>query len=215
MKFWRHFTLLVMASFFSLAAWAQTGSVILVVGDSLSAEYGLVRGTGWVAHLEKQLATSHSKMSVINASISGDTTASGRSRLGALLKRHQPSVTIIELGGNDALRGLPLQQTESNLIQMVREAKASGSKVLLLGMQIPPNYGRQYSLDFSALFATVAKQENTALLPFLLKGVADTGNTAAMFQVDRIHPNAQAQPAIFSNVWPVLKPLIERSEKLK
>jgi acyl-CoA thioesterase I len=209
MKFWRHFTSLVLASFFSLGAWAQTGSVVLVVGDSLSAEYGLVRGTGWVAQLEKQLSTSHPKVSVVNASISGDTTAGGRSRLRALLKRHQPSVTVIELGSNDALRGLPLVQTQANLVQMAREAKTSGSKVLLLGMQVPPNYGRQYTLDFSTLFATVAKQENTALLPFLLKGVADASNAAALFQADQIHPNAQAQPAILGNVWLALKPLVE------
>ncbi len=211
MRLLRHFTLSIGVCIFSVQALAQTPPLILVVGDSLSSEYGLVRGTGWVAALEKKLSTRAKAMRVVNASISGDTTAGGLSRLPALLKHHQPSVTIIELGSNDALRGLPLIQIQANLTQMVRQAQESSS-VVVLGMEIPPNYGRQYSRDFSALFTTVAKQENAAVVPFLLKGIADTGNALALFQADRIHPNTQAQPMILSNVWQVLEPLLERQK---
>ena len=189
-------------------AWGQvataTQPVVLVVGDSLSAEYGLVRGKGWVALLERRLEAEKRRVTVVNASISGDTTSSGRSRLPALLTRHRPAVVIVELGGNDALRGLPLPMTRDNLASMVRSAREAGAKVLLVGMQIPPNYGRQYSDDFAAAFVTVAKSEGVALVPFLLKGVSD-----AMFQADRIHPLASAHPVILANVWPVLAPLLK------
>lgn len=181
---------------------------ILVVGDSLSAEYGLQRGSGWVALLEKKLAAEKRTVRVVNASISGDTSSGGRSRLGALLAQHQPAVVVIELGGNDALRGLPLAMTERNLAEMSRAAKAAGAKVLLLGMQVPPNYGRAYGDEFAALFAKVAKAEGTALVPFLLKGVADRPNATALFQPDRIHPREAAHPIMLANVWPALKPLL-------
>lgn len=181
---------------------------ILVVGDSLSAEYGIDRGSGWVALLEKRLAQDKTAATVINASVSGDTTSGGRSRLASLLKLHQPTHVILELGGNDALRGLPLSMTEANLSQMAQAAKASGARVLIVGMQVPPNYGRKYSEDFAALFASVAQREGAALVPFLLKGVADTPQSEALFQPDRIHPRAQAHPAMLANVWPVLKPLL-------
>lgn len=182
--------------------------LVLVVGDSMSAEYGLRRGSGWVALLEQRLARDKIAASVLNASVSGDTSAGGRSRLPALLARHQPRVVIIELGGNDALRGLPLSMTEANLVAMVRAAKAVGARVLLAGMQVPPNYGRRYTEDFAALFVRVAQAEGTALLPFLLKGVGDVPNAAELFQPDRIHPNEAAQPTLLANVWPVLKPLL-------
>jgi acyl-CoA thioesterase-1 len=181
---------------------------ILVVGDSLSAEYGLERGTGWVALLEKRLADERIAATVINASISGDTTSGGRSRLAALLKQHQPTHVILELGGNDALRGLPLSMTQANLAEMAHEAKAGGAQVVLVGMQVPPNYGRKYSDDFAAIFAAVARQQGAALVPFLLQGVADTPQSETLFQGDRIHPRAQAHPTMLANVWAVLKPLL-------
>ena len=181
---------------------------ILIVGDSLSAEYGLARGTGWVALLEKRLARDKLAWKVVNASISGDTTSGGRSRLAALLKLHKPQVVVIELGGNDALRGLPLTLTRDNLTAMARAAKAAGAKVLIAGMAVPPNYGRQYGEDFTALFGTVAKAEGAALVPFLLTGVADGPDADAMFQPDRIHPKAEAHPRMLDNVWPALRKLL-------
>ena len=179
---------------------------ILVVGDSLSAEYGLKRGSGWVALLEQRLAQEKIAATVVNASISGDTTSGGRSRLPALLAQHRPTHVLLELGGNDALRGLPLAMTQANLDAMAQAAKAAGARVLIAGMQVPPNYGRKYSDDFAALFAAVAKKEDAALVPFLLKGVADGPQAASAFQPDRIHPREEAHATILANVWPVLKP---------
>jgi len=183
-------------------------SLILVVGDSLSAEYGLARGSGWVALLEQRLAKENVAARVVNASISGDTTSGGRSRLPALLATHKPTHVILELGGNDALRGLATAQTQANLAAMARAAKAAGARVVLVGMQVPPNYGRKYSDDFAAVFVTVARSEGTALVPFLLKGVADSPDADAMFQPDRIHPKEAAHPIMLGNVWPVLRPLL-------
>ena len=187
---------------------AASASTILVVGDSLSAEYGLKRGTGWVPLLEKQLASEKKSARVINASISGDTTSGGRSRLPALLAQHKPAAVVIELGGNDALRGLPLDMTEKNLTAMTQAAKKAGAKVLLLGMQVPPNYGGNYGATFSGLFTKVAKSEKVPLVPFFLKGVADVEDVASQFQADRIHPNEQAQAKMLANVWPELKKLV-------
>ena len=189
---------------------AKLEPIVLVVGDSLSAEYGLARGEGWVALLQKRMADQTAGWTAVNASISGDTTSGGRSRLPALLAQHKPAVVVIELGGNDALRGLPLASTKSNVLAMVQAAQKTGAQVLLLGMQIPPNYGKRYSEDFAAIFAQVAKSQKTALLPFFLAGVADAPNAAALFQPDRIHPTAQAQPHMLDNVWPLLKPLLNR-----
>jgi len=179
-----------------------------VVGDSLSAEYGLARGAGWVALMEKRIAGEGLPVKVVNASISGDTTSGGRSRLPALLTAHRPHTVVIELGGNDALRGLPLGSTRDNLTAMARAAKAAGAKVLIAGMAVPPNYGRRYGDEFLALFAQVAKSEGTALVPFFLAGVADGPDPVALFQPDRIHPKAEAQPRLLDNVWPVLRPLL-------
>ncbi len=190
------------------AAQAAAMRRVLVVGDSLSAEYGLPRGTGWVSLLGQQLARQSPPVQLVNASISGDTTAGGRSRLPALLQQHRPTHVILELGGNDALRGLPLSMTQANLRAMAQAAKASGAKVMLVGMQVPPNYGRQYSEDFAALFGQVAGSEHLALVPFLLKGIADSPQAASLFQADRIHPNEGAQARMLDNVWPVLKPLL-------
>ena len=195
--------------------WAQTpapaaqGETVLVVGDSLSAEYGLKRGTGWVPLLEKQLAGEKKTARVVNASISGDTTSGGRSRLPALLAQHKPAVVVIELGGNDALRGLPLDMTEQNLSAMTQAAKKAGARVLLVGMQVPPNYGGAYAATFSGLFAKIAKAEKVALVPFFLKGIADTSDPEANFQADRIHPNEQSQARMLANVWPELKKLLK------
>ena len=187
---------------------AAAAPTLLVVGDSLSAEYGLQRGQGWVALLEARLGSQEKAYRVVNASISGDTTSGGRTRLPALLSRHKPALVIIELGGNDALRGLPLASTLDNLTAMVKAAKAAGAKVLLLGMQVPPNYGTRYGQDFAALFSRVATSQKTALLPFLLKGVADRPDAQDWFQPDRIHPQARAHPLMLNNVWPVLQPLL-------
>lgn len=183
-------------------------ALVLVLGDSLSAEYGLARGSGWVALLEQRLAREKIAARVVNASVSGDTTSGGRSRLPVLLAQHKPTHVVIELGGNDALRGLPLAMTQDNLTAMTRAAKAAGARVLLVGMQVPPNYGRQYGESFAALFATVAKAEGAALVPFLLKGVADVPDSEALFQPDRIHPREAAHPIMLGNVWPVLRPLL-------
>ena len=185
-----------------------TTRTILVVGDSLSAEYGLKRGTGWVALLENRLKAEKLNAMVVNASISGDTSSGGRSRLGALLSQHRPSHVIIELGGNDALRGLPLSLTEDNLRQMTQAAQQAGARVLLVGMQVPPNYGRDYSERFAAMFATVAKAHKAALVPFLLAGVGDGPDPTQMFQADRIHPKEEAHPNMLANVWPALRKLL-------
>ena len=179
--------------------------VILVVGDSLSAEYGLKRGTGWVALLEQRLAREKIPARVVNTSISGDTTSGGRARLAPLLAQHKPSLVVIELGANDALRGLPIAGTEDNLAQMTQAAQRAGARVLLVGMQVPPNYGSDYTRRFSEVFAKVAKQYKTGLVPFLLAGVADAPNARDLFQSDGIHPKAEAHPRILENVWPELR----------
>ena len=203
-------SLLALPALVQAQAQAKAASVdtILIVGDSLSAEYGLKRGTGWVPLLEKQLAGEKKNARVVNASISGDTTSGGRSRLPALLAQHKPDTVVIELGGNDALRGLPLDMTEKNLTAMTQVAKKAGARVLLLGMQVPPNYGGNYGATFSGLFTKVATAEKVALVPFFLKGVADVEDVASQFQADRIHPNEQAQSKMLTNVWPELKKLI-------
>ena len=192
----------------SLAA-SKAEPTILVVGDSLSAEYGLKRGQGWVALLEQQLITESLRAKVVNASISGDTTSGGISRLAPLLAQHKPSHVIIELGGNDALRGLPISLTENNLGKMTQAAQKAGAKVLLIGMQVPPNYGGDYGARFAGTFTNVAKTNKAAVVPFLLKGVADGANPTEMFQNDRIHPKAEAQPIMLANVWPELKKLLK------
>jgi len=190
------------------ASAAATSRKILVVGDSLSAEYGLQRGSGWVALLEKRLAREHPQTVVVNASISGDTTSGGLARLPALLTRHRPDLVVIELGGNDALRGLPLAMTRSNLSAMAEAARTAGARVVIVGMQLPPNYGRSYGEQFASLFGEVARAQGAALVPFMLKGVADGPRAAEMFQADRIHPVAAAHPVILANIWPILAPLL-------
>ncbi|MBK9572391.1 MAG: arylesterase [Rhodoferax sp.] len=184
-------------------------AVILVVGDSLSAEYGLKRGTGWVALLERRLAAEKIAARVVNASISGDTTSGGRSRLDALLLQHRPTHVVIELGANDAIRGLPLQMTQDNLTHMTQAAQQTGARVLLVGMQVPPNYGQDYARRFAEMFGQVAKGNKAALVPFFLKGIADAVDSAKWFQPDRIHPKEEAHPLMLDNVWPELRKLLK------
>lgn len=210
----RHFTALALltAALGSSAIASTKGKAptVLVVGDSLSAEYGLKRGSGWVALLEEKLRQEKAKAQLVNASISGDTTSGGRSRLPALLAQHQPAVVIIELGGNDALRGLPLGMTRTNLATMAQQAREAGARVLLLGMEMPPNYGARYGQEFKDIFVSVAKAEKAALLPFFLKGVGDLEDPTQLFQADRIHPNEDAQPILTRNVWSELRKLLPR-----
>ena len=177
---------------------------ILVVGDSISAEYGIKRGTGWVALLAQRIAKQSIATRVINASISGDTTAGGRARLPSLIKRHKPELVIIELGANDALRGLPLNTTQANLTAMVNMSQTSGAKVLLLGMQVPPNYGQRYTAEFANVFTDTSATMGVPLVPFFLQNVADAQDAPRLFQADRIHPNELAQPIMLDNMWPAL-----------
>ncbi|HSU42770.1 MAG TPA: arylesterase [Casimicrobiaceae bacterium] len=181
--------------------------VLLVVGDSISAGYGLARGEGWVDLLAARLAREGYRQKVVNASISGDTTAGGRARLPALLREHHPSIVVIELGGNDALRGGNLDATRANLDAMVKDVLAAGAKPLLLGMQVPPNYGSAYARRFASLFADVAKAHKVPVVPYLFAGF---GDDLTRFQEDRIHPKAAAETLILDNVWPALAPLLSR-----
>jgi len=178
---------------------------LLVLGDSLSAEYGLQRGTGWAGLLQQRLQQSKADYQVVNASISGDTTIGGRNRLPALMTQHKPEVLVIELGANDALRGLPLKTSQDNLQAMIDLARQQKAKVLLVGMQIPPNYGPDYTRRFAGMFQELAKSNKVALVPFFFEGIAAD---LSLFQADRIHPNEQAQPRLLDNVWPYLKPLV-------
>jgi acyl-CoA thioesterase-1 len=179
--------------------------VLLVVGDSISAAYGLPAGAGWVDLLAARLAAQRYPHRVVNASITGDTTAGGRARLPALLARHKPSIVVLELGGNDGLRGGELTATRDNLAAMVAAVKRAGAQALLVGMKVPPNYGPAYVREFDALFAGVAKAHKVPLVPFFFEGF---GEKNEMFQPDRIHPAAAAQPLLLDNVWPALRPLL-------
>jgi acyl-CoA thioesterase-1 len=189
--------------FIGFNSWAQTNPVILVMGDSLSAEYGLPRGSGWVNLLQQHLAKEGSPWSVFNASISGETSSGGLARMGDLLKQKKPGLVLLELGANDALRGLPIAESENNLRKMIQMSKKSGAKVLLFGMQIPPNYGKRYTKQFRDLYSTLATQEVITLLPFFLSGVADKPE---LFQADRLHPNVEAQNILYKNVWGSMTP---------
>ena len=196
----------ICVAFALFASCAYSASkTILVLGDSLSAEYGLARGTGWATLLQEKLKTEHIDASIVNASISGETTSGGRTRLQSLLDKHHPDIVVIELGGNDALRGLALNATETNLRAMIDASRQAHASVLLLGMKIPPNYGRDYTEKFSALYTRLATDTKSGLVPFFLEGIADKQE---LFQPDRIHPTANAQPALLGNVWPYLKPLL-------
>ena len=189
---------------FSLAA--QAAGTILVFGDSLSAGYGLAQGQSWPSLLEKRLREQRLDYSVVNASISGDTTAGGRSRIGAALDRARPTVVIIALGGNDGLRGLPIAALRDNLHAMIEAVRARKARVVLAGMKLPPNYGPDYTRAFEQSYAELARRHKAALVPFLLDGVAEKRE---LFQPDGIHPVAEAQPQILDNVWKVLKPQLK------
>lgn len=180
---------------------------ILVVGDSLSAGYGLEAGQGWVSLLQRRLDAQGYGYRTVNASVSGETTGGGLARLPRALELHRPAIVIIALGGNDGLRGLPLRELQSNLAAMIRKSRAAGAKVILAGMRIPTNYGPQYTEKFFAVYGELARAERVALVPFFLEGVALRDD---LFQDDGIHPNAEAQPILLANVWPVLEPLLER-----
>ncbi|NRR30540.1 arylesterase [Oxalobacteraceae bacterium] len=179
---------------------------VLVLGDSLSAEYGLSRGAGWVALMELRLKEQNIDAAVVNASISGETTSGGRTRLPALLNKYKPSLVVIELGANDGLRGLPVAAAEANLRAMAGAAQQADARVLLVGMRMPPNYGRDYADKFFGMYGTLSKELRTPLVPFMLEGVADKPQ---LFQPDRLHPTAEAHPLILANIWPSLQKLIK------
>ncbi|WKC36856.1 arylesterase [Ectopseudomonas chengduensis] len=191
----------------TLMLWAQgaVAGTLLVVGDSISAAFGLDSRQGWVALLEKRLDEEGFEHSVVNASISGDTSAGGAARLSALLAEHKPELVIIELGGNDGLRGQPPAQLQQNLASMIDKSQSAGADVLLLGMRLPPNYGARYTTSFAQVFADLAEQKKVPLVPFFLEGV---GGVPGMMQADGIHPTESAQAVLLENVWPTLKPLL-------
>jgi acyl-CoA thioesterase-1 len=197
---------LILILFLGLAPAARAaGSVILVFGDSLSAGYGVDLGKGWVDLLARRMAERHLGYTVVNASISGDTTGGGLARLPAALARERPAIVILELGANDGLRGQPIDRMQSNLGRMIALSRKAGAKVLLVGMRLPPNYGPAYTEKFAAAYTELAHQTHVAFLPFLLAGVAqDPG----LMQADNLHPNAAGQPRLLENVWPRLRPLL-------
>ncbi len=188
-----------------LLAQPAMGGTLLVVGDSISAGFGLDTQQGWVDLLDKRLQQQGFGYTVVNASISGDTSSGGLARLPALLAEHRPALVVIELGGNDGLRGQPPQQLQQNLAAMISAARKQGAKVVLLGMQLPPNYGARYNKSFTQVYTDVADVADVPLVPFFLEGV---GGQSQLMQADGIHPNAQAQPQLLENAWPVLKPLL-------
>jgi acyl-CoA thioesterase-1 len=183
-------------------AWSST---ILIVGDSLSASYGIPVEQGWVALLQQRLAAQCDECTIVNASISGDTTASARARLPSAMDRHQPAIVILALGGNDGLRGLSLAEMKANLAAMISTARNHAARVLLIGVQLPPNYGTAYTQKFQTLYHELAREQGVALLPSLVEGV---GTRADLMQGDGIHPNIAAQPLIMTRVWEHLLPLL-------
>jgi len=185
---------------------AQQNEKLVVIGDSLSAAYGIAVDDGWVAQLQNRLDGSRHEITVVNASVSGDTTASGVSRLPQLLADHSPKVVVIELGGNDGLRGLSLKKLRENLIEMITQSQQAGADVLVLGVRIPSNYGGAYTRRFSAAFAKAADQTGAQLVPQLLRGLEQS---MEWFQDDGIHPNVAAQTIMLDNVWPVLEPMLD------
>lgn len=196
---------IVLLSIVVVATPVHAGPTILVFGDSLSAGYGLSQGSGWVNLMEQRLQREKLDYEVVNASISGETTFGGRNRINSVLQEHKPAVVIVELGANDGLRGSAVETTRANLVAIVAACRTAGAKVLLVGMRIPPNYGPVYTRRFEAMFAEVARQQNTSLVPFLLQGFAEN---RAMFQADGIHPAAQAQPRMLDNIYKRLRALL-------
>lgn len=188
-----------------VAAPAHARPTILIFGDSLSAGYGLPQRTGWVTLLERRLADDGHDARVVNASISGETTVGGKNRIERTLRQHRPDIVIIELGANDALRGARLEDIRRHLSAMIELTKRYNAKVLLVGMRIPPNYGRKYTEGFHSLYTEVARQHDVALVPFMLDGFADQRE---LFQHDGIHPVAAAQPRVLDNIYPALQRLL-------
>jgi len=200
MKPSQFFRIFLPLALFLLPSTSSAQSTILVFGDSLSAGYGIPREAAWVSLLQVELQRTHPHYKVINASISGETSSGGVQRMPATLREHQPSIVIIELGANDGLRGTPLKITEKSLNALIQQAQGAGAKVLLLGMQLPPNYGIDYTKGFKMLYPKLAQRHRVALVPFLLEGVS-----ADQFQADNLHPTAQAQPKILETVLQKLK----------
>ncbi|HLP99396.1 MAG TPA: arylesterase [Sideroxyarcus sp.] len=192
-----------LAAALTLPGTALAAKNLLVFGDSLSAGYGIARDDSWANLLQLELQKSHPQYQVVNASISGETTAGGLRRIGQALQQHKPSVVIVELGANDGLRGTPVKETEKNLSAIIAQSRKAGAEVLLLGIQLPPNYGPDYTKQFRALFPRVAKRHGVALVPFMLQGIAPE-----QFQADNLHPNAAGQPVILHNILPPLLPLL-------
>ena len=197
---------LLFCMLFAFGAPAAAQRSILILGDSLSAAYGIPQARGWVALLDARLKRERPDYIVANASVSGDTTAGGAARLGAALERQRPAVVVLELGGNDGLRGLPVVEMKKNLAAMIEKSRKAGARVLLLGMKIPPNYGPDYADAFEAAYTDLAKRYQTALVPFLLEDFADKPD---FFQPDRIHPTEAAQPLMAERVWKALQPLLK------
>lgn len=196
---------LLLWALLAATAWAgpaMAAPTLLVMGDSLSAAYGIERESGWVQLLDERLAD---EVKVINASISGETTSGGATRLPELLRQHRPDIVLLELGGNDGLRGLPPQQMRTNLAGMIEASQQAGAEVLLLGIQIPPNYGQAYADAFSQIYRTLAERHDVPLVAFILEGIALDD---ALIQDDGIHPTAEAQPKVLENVWPALEKLL-------
>ena len=190
------------------SASARAAPTIMVFGDSLSAAYGIRQQDGWVALLQQRLQQQRIDYNVVNASISGETSSGGAARIAAALATHKPNITIVELGANDGLRGLPVKQMSENLTTIVRAAQKAGSRVLLVGMRLPPNYGVHYTQEYEKAFAALARQHNTAFAPFLLEGVA---TRRELILEDNLHPNAAAQPLILDTIWKPLLPLLGKA----
>ncbi|MCC7461653.1 MAG: arylesterase [Gammaproteobacteria bacterium] len=189
---------------------ARPAPVLMVYGDSLSAGYGLSPGRGWVDLLGRRLADEGYEFRLVNASVSGETTAGGLERLPRAIDVHRPAVVILELGANDGLRGLPPEATRQNLARMVQLLRSRGARILLVGIRLPPNYGPRYSSEFDALYQAVATRERVALVPFLLDGVA---TQRALMQDDNLHPNERAQPRLLENIWSRLRPLLRSAAR--
>ena len=203
MKPWKNCLAAILLSLMTLPVCATASAQgILIVGDSISAAFGLELERGWVSLLQARLVEQSIDMPVVNASVSGDTTAGGLARLPRLLERHQPELVVIELGGNDGLRGLAPDKMQQNLSMMIEASRAAGAQVLLMGMRIPPNYGVRYTEAFEQVYRALAKEHQVTLVPFVLEGVA---GIPPLMQADGIHPNADGQPGILDNAWPPIK----------
>ncbi len=204
-------SVLLSLSFLHFVAWSSPvfaeNAKIMVYGDSLSAAYGIPQQQGWASLLQKKLDAERYQYKVVNTSISGETTSGGVSRIQQALEQTKPNIIILELGANDGLRGLPIQDMTANLNAMIEQGKKSGAKILLVGMRIPPNYGPQYTKRFSQSYVKLSKEHNVPLVPFMLENVAAKAN---LIQDDGLHPNAIAQPLVLDNIWPHLKQLLKK-----